>query len=830
MERGGARGACFSFLACGRAAAVGSRLTSLSSTFSLSLCLSPVTHQAAAIPAALAGQDVLARARTGTGKTLAYLLPALHAIAAAAAAAGAGGAGGGGGANAAARSLAAGWQALILVPTRELVEQVCDAADALAAASGLHVRVSSLAGPPAAGAQRGGGGAPPASASPVPGREAAPARAGPLVVTTPGRLAAALRDGRLRPAMLAGPAGGRRGAGRGDADADADATAHQPASTTQHHASTGPLRLFAIDEADLLLALPGYAADVAAAAPALPRGVPTMLLSATAAGVLDELTSLVLQNPAVVDVTGGEEGCVQNNGHAALFGAAPTAAGASAALAHHYWDCPDANGRLAALVALLKLDAVARRVLIFVGTDAAGVRARLALAAFGLRAARLGAAMPLNSRHHALAEFNKGVFDYLIATDDGRSVSGEEGGAKEEAAAPGPAASGAASLVAAAPAGKNKRRRPTAAPPAALSAAAAAEFGVVRGVDFKGVRTVINFDAPASATAYVHRAGRAGRWGGGAGVVVTLFQAQPSALPPPSGGLPPPAMGRKRGAAMPPASGAPPPPPPPLSRAALEAALGGGGGAAGARGAAPPPLPPATRLAALLGSWGPYPHLSAGAPAALRYRVDDVARGLTRSSIKEALAQELRRELLNSARLASHFAARPADLALLRHDAPLTAAGRAAAAGGAVVGGGGMGLGGGVHLSRVPAYLRAAVGVGERAALAGLGGRPTASARRPPPKKRARAVGAPDPLKAGGGAAPALPAPATFAVAPKRGHASDLTPAEAAAEAAGRKAARKAAKKAGRGGGAFAAAPSNGVDGVLTGPRRNTLKGKHRRR
>ena len=34
----------------------------------------------------------------------------------------------------------------------------------------------------------------------------------------------------------------------------------------------------------------------------------------------------------------------------------------------------DANGRLAALIALLKLDAVKRRVLIFVGTDAAGAR------------------------------------------------------------------------------------------------------------------------------------------------------------------------------------------------------------------------------------------------------------------------------------------------------------------------------------------------------------------------------------------------------------------------------------------------------------------------
>jgi ATP-dependent RNA helicase DDX56/DBP9 len=40
----------------------------------------PTLVQSKAIPLALDGQDVLARAKTGSGKTAAYLLPILHSI------------------------------------------------------------------------------------------------------------------------------------------------------------------------------------------------------------------------------------------------------------------------------------------------------------------------------------------------------------------------------------------------------------------------------------------------------------------------------------------------------------------------------------------------------------------------------------------------------------------------------------------------------------------------------------------------------------------------------------------------------------------------------
>ncbi|MBI4874720.1 MAG: DEAD/DEAH box helicase [Acidobacteria bacterium] len=70
----------------------------------------PTPVQAAAIPAALAGRDVLATAQTGTGKTLAFLLPILEKLR---------------------LSQANGVQALVLVPTRELAMQVVDALQSL---------------------------------------------------------------------------------------------------------------------------------------------------------------------------------------------------------------------------------------------------------------------------------------------------------------------------------------------------------------------------------------------------------------------------------------------------------------------------------------------------------------------------------------------------------------------------------------------------------------------------------------------------------------------------------------------------------------------------
>jgi superfamily II DNA/RNA helicase len=80
----------------------------------------PFPIQAATLPDALAGRDILGRAKTGSGKTLGYALPLVARLA--------------GG-----RTMAGRPRGLVLVPTRELATQVHDVLKPLAKALGLWV-------------------------------------------------------------------------------------------------------------------------------------------------------------------------------------------------------------------------------------------------------------------------------------------------------------------------------------------------------------------------------------------------------------------------------------------------------------------------------------------------------------------------------------------------------------------------------------------------------------------------------------------------------------------------------------------------------------------
>jgi superfamily II DNA/RNA helicase len=80
----------------------------------------PFPVQSLVIADAISGRDILARSRTGSGKTLAFALPIVERV----------------------RAEEAAPVALVLVPTRELAQQVADDFDAVAKAKGLRVGVA----------------------------------------------------------------------------------------------------------------------------------------------------------------------------------------------------------------------------------------------------------------------------------------------------------------------------------------------------------------------------------------------------------------------------------------------------------------------------------------------------------------------------------------------------------------------------------------------------------------------------------------------------------------------------------------------------------------
>ena len=458
----------------------------------------PTPVQAACIPKALEGHDIVARARTGSGKTLAYLVPALQ------------------------RLLEAdkgrlGWQVLILVPTKELCEQILQEAKSLAISCSGSLQVSSLIGE---------------------GRNLrqAAATAGQIVVSTPGRVAELIKGKGIRRETL-----------------------------------EENLLFLVLDEADLLLSY-GYEDDMNVISPCIPRSCQCMLTSATTSDDVEKLTKLVLQNPISLDLLDmvsmnddKQDFLVQGADIDHRQISLPASSGSPGSMA-------DMTERLLRLLTLLKYGLVQRKILIFVNSPDTGMRARLFLDAFGIRCSELHSAMPINTRNHILQQFNRGIFDYLIATDD---VYGDIIGK-----------------------GPNKGKKKE------------EEFGVTRGVDFKGVKTVINLEMPSGVEGYVHRVGRTGR-GGESGTAISIIS--------PKGDM-----------------------------TIIEAVN--------------------AKLGSTNQSLQEYDKITSAAVEGLRYRAEDVAKSITKSVIREARAKDIKVELMNSKRLASFFEERPADLQLLRHD------------------------------------------------------------------------------------------------------------------------------------------------------------------
>ncbi|ETM47627.1 hypothetical protein PPTG_10946 [Phytophthora nicotianae INRA-310] len=522
------------------------------------------------IPLALQGKDLLVRARTGSGKTAAFALPLLHKILQH---------------KQDAPASEPAVRALVLVPTKELVEQTrrhmmdlmyyCQDTVSLLALGGQSMNA----------------------------QQALLRDAPDVLVATPGRLVAHLEAGNL---------------------------------TLKDSVQT-----VVIDEADLVLSF-GYGEDIRTIFNALPKACQTFCMSATLSPELEKLKRSVLHNPAVVKL---EEGATDGK------------------LQQFYLPVKAADKDLL-LYALLRLGVVSGKVIFFVNSTDAAYRLKLFFEQFVIKSAVLNAKLPHNSRQHIIEEFNRGLFDYLIATDDSvdRDEVGdededdeeeeqEEDGEEDEAVSDveeeeDVEKSDAESEGDEADSDKeedddsekeddeamdsdketsdseedsdNDEQQEKKTVGAKRGRADDENYGVSRGVDFRGVQFVINVDFPKSVRAYTHRIGRTAR-GGASGTALSLVCKED---------------------------------------AKEERAL--------------------KRVQAKQQAVRSETNDVIAQPAELafdlkeidcfRYRVEDVRRAVTRVAVREAQLADVKKEMLNSERLAAHFQANPRDLNMLEHD------------------------------------------------------------------------------------------------------------------------------------------------------------------
>jgi ATP-dependent RNA helicase DDX56/DBP9 len=185
----------------------------------------------------------------------------------------------------------------------------------------------------------------------------------------------------------------------------------------------------------------------------LPKVRQSALASATLSEDITELKKLTLKRPAILKLEEPE--------------VAPPSQ-----LAHYHIGAEEEE-KAVILYVLLKLHLVRGKTIIFVNTVDRCYKLKLYLEQFAIPTCVLNSELPAAARCHSVAQFNEGLYDVIIASDERNLEDPEE-------------------------AKKGRRKKDK-------------DAGVSRGIDFQFVSNVINFDFPRDVKPYIHRVGRTAR-------------------------------------------------------------------------------------------------------------------------------------------------------------------------------------------------------------------------------------------------------------------------------------------------------------------------------
>lgn len=169
------------------------------------------------------------------------------------------------------------------------------------------------------------------------------------------------------------------------------------------------LQNLVIDEADLVLSF-GYEDDLRKILSFLPKIYQSFLMSATFTKEIEQLTALVLRKPAILALEDTKE--------------------ETESLTQYVVKCTEFEKFLFAFV-IIKLKLIKGKILLFVNDIDRCYKLKLFLEQFSIKSCVLNSELPLNSRYHIVEEFNRGIYDYLIATDESE-LKGEQDSEDEE--------------------------------------------------------------------------------------------------------------------------------------------------------------------------------------------------------------------------------------------------------------------------------------------------------------------------------------------------------------------------------------------------------------